>query len=186
MSWFRLSIIISLLGFFNDAFRKSFLPPTWIACIPVRYIVSILGSIAMAIIYGLKVNLSVAIVAMVNHTAIKAMSDHSHEDDSLNNITTITRVECSAPNVSAAEAAENHVSQTNNFHSITILAINFILFSINKLISCLLATFIVWLWKCQLGWPLRLDFSRSGNDSGLLLRGLLNFSSKIPHDSWWC
>lgn len=29
-----------------------------------------MGSIAMAIIYGLKVNLSVAMVAMVNHTAL--------------------------------------------------------------------------------------------------------------------
>ena len=32
--------------------------------------VATLGSMGMAIIYGLKVNLSVALVAMVNHTAI--------------------------------------------------------------------------------------------------------------------
>lgn len=38
--------------------------------IPARYILAILGSIAMAIVYGLKVNLSVAMVAMVNHTAL--------------------------------------------------------------------------------------------------------------------
>lgn len=30
-----------------------------------------LGSMGMAIVYGLKVNLSIAMVAMVNHTAIK-------------------------------------------------------------------------------------------------------------------
>lgn len=30
-----------------------------------------LGSIALAIVYGLKVNLSVAIVGMVNHTALE-------------------------------------------------------------------------------------------------------------------
>lgn len=42
--------------------------------IPARYILAILGSIAMAIIYGLKVNLSVAMVAMLNHTAIRASS----------------------------------------------------------------------------------------------------------------
>lgn len=35
---------------------------------------AILGSIAMAIIYGLKVNLSVAMVAMLNHTALKLAS----------------------------------------------------------------------------------------------------------------
>lgn len=40
------------------------------ALIPARYILAILGSIGMAIIYGLKVNLSVAMVAMLNHTAI--------------------------------------------------------------------------------------------------------------------
>ena len=34
-----------------------------------RYVFAVLGSIGMAIIYGLKVNLSVAIVAMVNTTA---------------------------------------------------------------------------------------------------------------------
>ncbi|TMW54799.1 hypothetical protein DOY81_000032 [Sarcophaga bullata] len=38
--------------------------------VPARYILAILGSIGMAIIYGLKVNLSVAMVAMLNHTAV--------------------------------------------------------------------------------------------------------------------
>ncbi|XP_037031360.1 sialin [Bradysia coprophila] len=42
--------------------------------IPARYILAILGSIAMSIIYGLKVNLSVAMVAMLNHTAIRESS----------------------------------------------------------------------------------------------------------------
>uniref|UniRef100_A0A1A9WUC1 Major facilitator superfamily (MFS) profile domain-containing protein n=1 Tax=Glossina brevipalpis TaxID=37001 RepID=A0A1A9WUC1_9MUSC len=39
-------------------------------CLPARYTLAILGSIGMAIIYGLKVNLSVAMIAMLNHTAI--------------------------------------------------------------------------------------------------------------------
>ncbi|XP_058057905.1 sialin [Anopheles bellator] len=38
--------------------------------VPARYILAILGSVAMAIIYGLKVNLSVAMVAMLNHSAL--------------------------------------------------------------------------------------------------------------------
>lgn len=50
------------------------------ALIPARYILSVLGSIAMAIIYGLKVNLSVAMVAMVNHTAIRLQNPHAHDD----------------------------------------------------------------------------------------------------------
>lgn len=41
--------------------------------VPARYILAVLGSIAMAIVYGLKVNLSVAMVGMLNHTGIKAM-----------------------------------------------------------------------------------------------------------------
>lgn len=44
--------------------------------LPARYILALLGSIGMAIIYGLKVNLSVAMVAMLNHTII---SQTSHE-----------------------------------------------------------------------------------------------------------
>ena len=36
-----------------------------------RLIFALLGSIGMAIIYGLKVNLSMAIVPMVNQTAVK-------------------------------------------------------------------------------------------------------------------
>ena len=36
-----------------------------------RFVFALLGSVGMAIIYGLKVNLSVAIVAMVNQTAVK-------------------------------------------------------------------------------------------------------------------
>ena len=36
--------------------------------IPWRIIIAILGSIGMAIIYGLKVNLSMAIVSMVDQT----------------------------------------------------------------------------------------------------------------------
>lgn len=39
-------------------------------CLPARYILAILGSLGMAIVYGLKVNLSVAMVAMLNHTAL--------------------------------------------------------------------------------------------------------------------
>lgn len=45
----------------------NFLFTEWV---PARYILAILGSIGMAIIYGLKVNLSVSMVAMLNHTAV--------------------------------------------------------------------------------------------------------------------
>ena len=40
-----------------------------------RIIFAILGSIGMSIIYGLKVNLSMAIVPMVNQTAAKSGKD---------------------------------------------------------------------------------------------------------------
>ena len=43
-----------------------------------RYLFAVFGSAGMAIIYGLKVNLSVAIVAMVNQTA--ALDTTSHQD----------------------------------------------------------------------------------------------------------
>lgn len=38
---------------------------------------AILGSIGLAIIYGFKVNVSVAIVAMVNHTAVRLSAMHN-------------------------------------------------------------------------------------------------------------
>lgn len=41
---------------------------------PARYILAILGSVGMAIVYGLKVNLSVAMVIMINNTALKVES----------------------------------------------------------------------------------------------------------------
>ena len=45
-----------------------------------RYIFAVLGAIGMAIIYGLKVNLSVAIVAMLNHTGIAAAAEHEQQE----------------------------------------------------------------------------------------------------------
>ncbi|EAT32623.1 AAEL015191-PA, partial [Aedes aegypti] len=49
------------------------------ALVPARYILAVLGSIGMAIIYGLKVNLSVAMVAMLNHSALAHSSAPVHE-----------------------------------------------------------------------------------------------------------
>lgn len=46
--------------------------------ISIRYTLAVLGSIAMAIVYGLKVNLSVAIVSMVNHTAVESENEHNN------------------------------------------------------------------------------------------------------------
>lgn len=65
-------------------------------CLPARYILAILGSIGMAIIYGLKVNLSVAMVAMLNHTAV---GHGSHGGDHGGNVSTIASENeiCEAP-----------------------------------------------------------------------------------------
>lgn len=60
--------------------------------VPARYILAVLGSIGMAIVYGLKVNLSVAMVGMLNHTAIKLNLEHTDVE----NMTSATTgdVEC--------------------------------------------------------------------------------------------
>ncbi|XP_076044239.1 sialin-like [Oratosquilla oratoria] len=42
--------------------------------LPQRWIMSLLGSVGFMIIYGLRSNLSVAIIAMVNHTAVAELS----------------------------------------------------------------------------------------------------------------
>ena len=38
-------------------------------CIPARYVLSVMGSLGFLIVYALRVNISVALVAMVNETA---------------------------------------------------------------------------------------------------------------------
>ncbi|XP_052751138.1 sialin isoform X1 [Galleria mellonella] len=66
---------------------------------PARYILAILGSIGMAIVYGLKVNLSVAMVGMVNNSAIKniiAASGGSHNQTNYN--AEVGDVECEGSN----------------------------------------------------------------------------------------
>lgn len=64
--------IVNIFSFFSTAL------------VPARYILSILGSIGMAIVYGLKVNLSVALVAMLNHTEIHRLSALDHPKVSIN------------------------------------------------------------------------------------------------------
>ncbi|XP_052743563.1 sialin [Bicyclus anynana] len=70
--------------------------------ISARYILAVLGSIGMAIVYGLKVNLSVAMVGMLNHTAIK-MNEGKPDHGSHNN--TLAEVDCE-PVTSSAHAKE--------------------------------------------------------------------------------
>ncbi|XP_020810473.1 sialin [Drosophila serrata] len=68
--------------------------------VPARYVLALLGSIGMAIVYGLKVNLSVAMVAMLNHTAIKGHHDAGHgaATVTLSNASQVTLVEeCHPP-----------------------------------------------------------------------------------------
>ncbi|XP_045116089.1 sialin-like isoform X1 [Portunus trituberculatus] len=52
--------------------------------VPSRVIFAVLGCIGFMIVYGLKVNLSVAIIAMVNHTAVAHAPSHdTHEADNM-------------------------------------------------------------------------------------------------------
>ncbi|KPJ15577.1 Sialin [Papilio machaon] len=62
--------------------------------VPARYVLAVLGSIAMAIVYGLKVNLSVAMVGMLNHTSIRLASNPDRELLELGNYTPPSDVEC--------------------------------------------------------------------------------------------
>ncbi|KOC59597.1 Putative inorganic phosphate cotransporter [Habropoda laboriosa] len=66
---------------------------------PIRYLMAIMGSIGLAIVYGFKVNVSVAIVAMVNHTAVKLSTLHMLESE---NTTAVPVDECRENNTSNA------------------------------------------------------------------------------------
>jgi hypothetical protein len=54
--------------------------------IKIRYVFAILGFILMAIVYGLKVNLSVAIVGMRNHTAEESSPINITQSDCLGDV----------------------------------------------------------------------------------------------------
>jgi len=67
---------------------------------------AIMGSIGLAILYGFKVNASVAIVAMVNHTAIKLSASH---DSEANDSTIVGTDVCQFDNVSNVTTIKGRV-----------------------------------------------------------------------------
>ncbi|XP_059057794.1 sialin [Achroia grisella] len=62
--------------------------------VPARYILAILGSIGMAIVYGLKVNLSVAMVGMLNNTAIRRDVIVNSADNNNQTYSDSSEIEC--------------------------------------------------------------------------------------------
>lgn len=88
--------------------------------IPARYMVAIMCSVGMGIIYGLKVNLHVNIVSMVNHTAIrdKRLEERSFSvcaADSKDNSTDVVEV------ISSSKLLQKiyKVGQPTNRHLVT-------------------------------------------------------------------
>ena len=69
---------------------------------------AVMGSIGLAILYGFKVNASVAIVAMVNHTAIKSHIKLSTSNDSETNNITLTNI-CPFDDISDVTTIKNEV-----------------------------------------------------------------------------
>lgn len=92
---------------------------------PIRYLMAIMGSIGLAIIYGFKVNVSVAIVAMVNHTAVKLSTLHQLETE---NTTVISLNECHYDSpLSNATKTVTEVRITINNNNIQFFLNNFII-----------------------------------------------------------
>lgn len=60
-------------SFFSRVWRENCLP-----CIPARYMIAIVSCLGFVNVYGLRVNLSVAIVQMVNSTATIGVTNESH------------------------------------------------------------------------------------------------------------
>ena len=63
-------------------------------CIPARYILSVMGCLGFVIVYALRVNMSVALVAMVNETA---KSDRTNGGGSSNGSTAYSSCNPTAP-----------------------------------------------------------------------------------------
>ncbi|XP_059474349.1 sialin [Neocloeon triangulifer] len=85
--------------------------PAWL---PARYVFAVLGSIGFAIIYGLKVNLSVCIVAMINSTALTSHSD-VHSTDLLNATGAPAGEMCVYPTEDLASAGTKGAFQTGRY-----------------------------------------------------------------------
>lgn len=69
-----------------------------------------MGSIGLAILYGFKVNVSVAIVAMVNHTAVKLSTKLPTSNDSETVNTTLTSTDiCQLNNISNVTMLKDEV-----------------------------------------------------------------------------
>ena len=63
-------------------------------CIPARYVLSVMGSLGFLIVYALRVNMSVALVAMVNETA---SSSGPHKRAGSNGSTVFSSCQPTAP-----------------------------------------------------------------------------------------
>lgn len=70
---------------------------------------AVMGSIGLAILYGFKVNASVAIVAMVNHTAIKSYTKLSTNDSETDNTALTSTDICQFDDTSNVTAIEGEV-----------------------------------------------------------------------------
>lgn len=80
----------------------------------------------MAIVYGLKVNLSVAMVGMLNHTALSLEGGHGHDAMSHSNLSVVTAEldDCGDTGSSNSSAAPE-VKQNNK---VDVLFTNYIIF----------------------------------------------------------
>lgn len=87
----------------------------------------LIGSIAMSIIYGLKVNLSVAMVAMLNHTAIRESSNlNLNQTTVIQVVTQINTGDDACMESSSAGAIEvNHSHRFNSFVCVTLKLFSF-------------------------------------------------------------
>lgn len=92
--------------------------PSFLGMISSRFLLAILLSVGLGIIYGLKVNLHVAIVSMVNHTdlALKANSsgeNHSHTGS----VVSIPEEKCESDDAGNATTPQEVSNYTEFFHS---------------------------------------------------------------------
>lgn len=127
---------------------------------PARYVLAVLGSIGMAIVYGLKVNLSVAMVAMLNHTAVGHGSHGGGAGQTLSNLTEESDVEiCLPPGGADANATATTAA--------VIRSQDLILWNFSNILLLLFC----------LGWSLHMERTLAGHLAKLLFLGLFGLSN---------
>lgn len=131
-----------------------------------------MGSIGLAIIYGFKVNVSVAIVAMVNHTAVKLSTLRQLESGNATNVITDIADQCHHHDISSntTKITTEVYNLSSNFIKIT--NHEFVEWFLKKISRHTMNFFFFFLLNLFKGWSIRVERTFTRPYPVILLLGI--------------